>query len=71
MIAGFGLVLMVLVLLAIRQNLLVVLGIATAYAIVVWGDGRVGNIVVDMWDAAFRCISWPAISCRGAQWPRD
>ncbi len=52
MIAGFGLVLMVLVLLAIRQNLLVVLGIATAYAIVVWGDGRVGNIVVDMWDAA-------------------
>lgn len=52
MLSGLGLAAIVLVLLAVRQNLLVILGVATAYAYLVWGDGRVGNIVVDAWDAA-------------------
>ena len=52
MLAGLGLAILILALLAIRQNLLVILGIATAYATLVWGDGRIGNIVVDAWDAA-------------------
>jgi len=51
-IAGLGLVGIVLFLLVIRQNLLVILGIVTAYATLVWGDGRIGNIVIDAWDAA-------------------
>ncbi len=46
-----GLLLMVLVLFALRQNLLVILGVVTAYAYLVFGDGVVANIVVDAWDA--------------------
>jgi C4-dicarboxylate transporter DctM subunit len=52
MLAGAGLVLLVLTLFALRQNLVVVLGIATAYVYIAFGDGAVGNIVVDAWDAA-------------------
>jgi C4-dicarboxylate transporter, DctM subunit len=52
LLSGLGLLILVLVLLAIRQNLLVILGITTAYATLVWGDGQIGNIVVDAWDAA-------------------
>ncbi len=52
MLAGIGLAALVMALLVGRQNLLVVLGVATMFAYVVWGDGRVGNIVVDAWDAA-------------------
>ncbi len=44
--------LIVLVLLALRQNLMVILGVVTAYAYLVWGDGVVANIVIDAWDAA-------------------
>jgi len=51
MLAGLGLVLLVLVLFALRQNLLVVLGVATAYAYLVFGDGVIANIVIDAWDA--------------------
>lgn len=47
-----GLVLLVLVLLVLRQNLLVILGMVTAYAYLVFGDGVVENIVIDAWDAA-------------------
>lgn len=47
-----GLVLLLLVLLALRQNLLVLLGVATAYAYLAWGGGGVRYIVVDAWDAA-------------------
>jgi C4-dicarboxylate transporter DctM subunit len=47
-----GLLLLILVLLALRQNLLVLLGTATAYAYLVFGDGRVTDIVVDVWEAA-------------------
>ncbi len=49
-----GLVLMVVALFVLRQNLLVVLGLATAYAYVAFGDGVVANIVIDAWDALNR-----------------
>jgi len=42
----------VLALLALRQNLLVVLGVVTATLYAVYGGGRVTDIVVDVWDAA-------------------
>jgi len=41
----------VLALFALRQNLLVVLGVATAYAYFIWGDAQYVNIVIDAWDA--------------------
>jgi C4-dicarboxylate transporter DctM subunit len=51
-IAWSGLLLLVLVLLVLRQNLLVLLGLVTAYAYLMFGDGAVTDIVVDVWDAA-------------------
>jgi C4-dicarboxylate transporter DctM subunit len=51
-LAALGLLSLVLALFALRQNLLVVLGSATAYAYLAFGDGNVANIVVDAWDAA-------------------
>ena len=50
MMAAAGLALSVLALFALRQNLLVILGVATGYAYLVWGDGQLANIVVDAWD---------------------
>ena len=78
MLATLGLIATVLVLLALRQNLLVILGVVTAYAYLVFGDGMVGNIVVDAWDAANRevLLSIPLyilagnIMSRGAMAPR-
>lgn len=52
MLAGLGLAATLFILLLIRQNLLVILGVAAAWATVAWGDGRIGNIVIDAWDAA-------------------
>jgi C4-dicarboxylate transporter DctM subunit len=52
MLAGAGLILVVIALLALRQNLLVILGVATAYVVIAFGDGHLSNIVVDAWDAA-------------------
>jgi C4-dicarboxylate transporter DctM subunit len=77
-IEAAALVALVLVLLALRQNLLVILGVATAYAYLVYGDGMIGNIVVDAWDAANRevLLSIPLyilagnIMSRGAMAPR-
>jgi C4-dicarboxylate transporter DctM subunit len=77
-LATLGLLATVLVLLALRQNLLVILGVVTAYAYVVFGDGMVGNIVVDAWDAANRevLLSIPLyilagnVMARGAMAPR-
>ncbi len=51
MLAGAGLAVLVLVMFALRQNLIVVLGVATAYVYLVFGDGAVSNIVVDAWEA--------------------
>ncbi len=56
MIAGIGLAALLLLLLLMRQNLLVLLGVATAYAYLIWGDGVVGNMVIDAWDAANRDV---------------
>ncbi len=52
MIASLGLVALILALLALRQNVFVLVGAATAYAYLVFGDGAVGNIVLDAWEAA-------------------
>jgi C4-dicarboxylate transporter DctM subunit len=52
MVGGVGLACLVLLMFALRQNLLVVLGVATAYIYLVFGDGVISNIVVDAWDAA-------------------
>ncbi len=49
--AALGLILLLIGLLLLRQNLLVMLGVATAYAYIFWGDAVVANIVVDAWDA--------------------
>jgi C4-dicarboxylate transporter DctM subunit len=51
MLAGVGLAILVLAMFALRQNLIVVLGIATGYVYIVFGDGMVSNIVVDAWEA--------------------
>jgi C4-dicarboxylate transporter DctM subunit len=51
MLAGFGLLVMIMVLFMLRQNLLVILGLTTAYAYLVFGDGVLTNIVIDAWDA--------------------
>ena len=40
----------------LRQNLIVILGTATAYAYWAFGDGVISNIVVDAWDAANKDI---------------
>ena len=46
----------IILLFVLRQNLIVVLGVATAYAYWAFGDGVVSNIVVDAWDAANKDI---------------
>jgi len=46
-----ALAILVVLLFALRQNLLVILGIVTGFAYVVWGDGQLANIAVDAWDA--------------------
>ena len=53
---AFLLPVIVIVLFLLRQNLIVILGTATAYAYWAFGDGVISNIVVDAWDAANRDI---------------
>ena len=45
------LVAIVLGLLALRQYILVVLAAVVAYVYLVWGDGRLENLILDAWDA--------------------
>ena len=52
--ATLGLILIIAVLFTLRQYLLVVLGVCTAYVYFVFGDGAVDNIVIDAWDALNR-----------------
>ncbi len=47
-----GLFALTVLLLLLRQNLLVLLGVVIAYANLVFGDGRLTDIVADVWDAA-------------------
>ena len=46
----------IIILFLLRQNLIVILGTATAYAYWAFGDGVISNIVVDAWDAANKDI---------------
>lgn len=48
---ALGLLLLVFVLLVLRQNLLVILGSATAYVYYFFDDGNLENIVIDSWNA--------------------
>ncbi len=50
--AWAGLAALVGLLLALRQNLVVVLGMVTGYVYLIFGDGRLTDICVDVWDAA-------------------
>ncbi|HIF18947.1 MAG TPA: TRAP transporter large permease subunit [Gammaproteobacteria bacterium] len=52
----FLLAVIVIVLFLLRQNIIVILGTATAYAYWAFGDGVISNIVVDAWDAANKDI---------------
>ena len=52
MLSALFLPIIIIVLFLLRQNLIVILGIATAYAYWAFGDGVISNIVVDAWDAA-------------------
>lgn len=51
MIEALLLLVLVFALFALRQNILVILGIVTAYAYWAYGDGVISNIVIDGWDA--------------------
>jgi C4-dicarboxylate transporter DctM subunit len=53
------LVAIVLLLLALRQYIVVVLGAVAAYVYLVWGDGRIDNIVIDGWDALNQDVLLP------------
>lgn len=50
MIEALAILAVSLALLALRQNLLVVLGVATGLAYWFWGDGQIENIIHDGWD---------------------
>ncbi len=52
MLTALGLVALIGALLVLRQNLLVILGLTAAYLQGFAGDGRLTDIVVDLWDAA-------------------
>ena len=56
MLSALFLPIIIIVLFLLRQNLIVILGIATAYAYWAFGDGVISNIVVDAWDAANKDI---------------
>ena len=46
---ALGLIGLVLLLLAFRQNVILILLTATAYVHLIWGDGRISYLVDDMW----------------------
>lgn len=50
--SGLGLAVLVVVLLLLRQNVLVILGVAIAWCYVAFADGSIGYIVLDAWEAA-------------------
>ena len=52
MTGSMGLFLLLFALLLLRQNVMVLLGCATAYAYLVFGDGQLRFIVLDAWEAA-------------------
>ena len=56
MIGALSIAAVALALLALRQNLLVVLGVACGMAYGFWGDGQVQNIINDAWDGLNRDV---------------
>lgn len=50
---------LVLALLALRQYVVIVLAVAVAYVYLVWGDGRIDNILIDGWDALNQDVLLP------------
>lgn len=54
-----GLIALVLLLLVLRQYVMVVLAAAVAYVYLVWGDGRLDNIILDGWDALNQDVLLP------------
>jgi C4-dicarboxylate transporter DctM subunit len=46
-------------LLALRQYIVIVLAVVVAYVYMVWGDGRLDNIVLDGWDALNQDVLLP------------
>jgi C4-dicarboxylate transporter, DctM subunit len=67
-IAGFALPVVLVALLMLRQNIVVLLGVATFTAYYFWGDGELMNVVYDMWDASNRevLLSVPLYILAGA-----
>jgi C4-dicarboxylate transporter, DctM subunit len=53
------LVALVVVLLLLRQYVVIVLAAVVVFVYMVWGDGRIGNIVVDGWDALNQDVLLP------------
>lgn len=49
----------VLALLALRQYIVIVLGVVVVYVYMVWGDGRIDNLVIDGWDALNQDVLLP------------
>ncbi len=49
----------VLALLALRQYLVIVLAVVVAYVYLVWGDGRIDNMLIDGWDALNQDVLLP------------
>jgi len=67
-IAGFALPVVLIALLIARQNIVVILGVATFAAYYFWGGGELMNVVYDMWDASNRevLLSVPLYILAGA-----
>ena len=66
--AGIALPIVLIGLLFLRQNIIVVLGVATFAAYYFWGGGEIMNVVYDMWDASNRevLLSVPLYILAGA-----
>ncbi len=67
-IAGFALPVVLIALLIARQNIVVIIGVATFAAYYFWGDGELMNVIYDMWDASNRevLLSVPLYILAGA-----
>jgi len=67
-VAGIALPFVLIGLLVARQNIVVILGVATFAAYYFWGDGELMNVVYDMWDASNRevLLSVPLYILAGA-----
>lgn len=67
-VAGVALPFVLAALIILRQNIIVLLGVATFAAYYFWGGGEIMNVVYDMWDASNRevLLSVPLYILAGA-----